>query len=94
MASISLISNSIAAGYGNNSSTRQTQQPDTSSASATEDTVKLSDQAQAKLMYKQGQSVTSIASQLGTTAKTVDSYLGIALQKELQQVLQTAESAG
>lgn len=42
-----------------------------------EDTVKLSDSAQAEAMYQSGQSVSSIASSLGTTVDTVDSYLDI-----------------
>ena len=44
-----------------------------------EDTVKLSASAQARQMYQSGQSVSSIASSLGTSASTVDSYLGIAV---------------
>lgn len=42
------------------------------------DTVKISQAAQAVLMYQAGQSVSSIASSLGASASTVDSYLGIA----------------
>jgi hypothetical protein len=42
-----------------------------------EDTVKLSAAAQAVTMYRAGQSVSQIASSLGTSASAVDSYLGI-----------------
>jgi len=42
-----------------------------------EDTVKLSAGAQAETMHQAGQSVSSIASSLGTDVSTVDSYLGI-----------------
>jgi hypothetical protein len=42
-----------------------------------EDTVKLSAAAQAESMHQAGQSISSIASSLGTNVSTVDSYLGI-----------------
>ena len=42
-----------------------------------EDTVKLSASAQAETMHQAGQSISSIASLLGTTVSTIDSYLGI-----------------
>jgi len=42
-----------------------------------EDTVKLSAAAQAETMHEAGQSISSIASSLGTSVSTVDSYLGI-----------------
>jgi anti-sigma28 factor (negative regulator of flagellin synthesis) len=42
-----------------------------------EDTVKLSAAAQAATMHQAGQSISSIASFLGTNVSTVDSYLGI-----------------
>jgi hypothetical protein len=42
-----------------------------------EDTVKLSDAAQAETMHQAGQSISAIASSLGTNVSTVDSYLGI-----------------
>jgi len=44
-----------------------------------EDTVKLSASAQAETMHQAGQSISSIASSLGTSVSTVDSYLGIAV---------------
>ena len=43
-----------------------------------EDTVKLSDAAQAINMYQAGDSVAQISSSLGTSTSIVDSYLGIA----------------
>jgi len=43
-----------------------------------EDTVKLSDAAQAINMYQSGDSVSQISSSLGTSTSVVDSYLGIA----------------
>jgi hypothetical protein len=42
-----------------------------------EDTVQLSAAAQAESMHQSGQSVSSIASSLGTSVSIVDSYLGI-----------------
>jgi len=42
-----------------------------------EDTVKLSASAQAETLHQAGQSISSIASSLGTDISTVDSYLGI-----------------
>jgi hypothetical protein len=42
-----------------------------------EDSVRLSDAAQAETMHQAGQSISSIASSLGTNVSTVDSYLGI-----------------
>jgi hypothetical protein len=41
------------------------------------DTVKLSPMAQAKMMYRTGQSLTLIASTLGTSVATIDGYLNI-----------------
>ena len=72
-------------------SAQQTQQ--TTQATSDEDSVKLSAAAQAKMMYKQGQSVSSIAHSMGTTTKAVDDYLGITLQKELEKTLQETEKA-
>ena len=46
-------------------------------ATPEEDTVKLSDSAQAESMHQAGQSISSIASSLGTNVSTVDGYLGI-----------------
>lgn len=61
----------------------------TSTQAEPQDTVKLSAAAQARLLHQQGQSVTVIASALGATAKQVDDYLGITLQQELEQTLQS-----
>ena len=47
-----------------------------------EDTVKLSAAAQAKLMHREGQSASSIASSLGTNVKTVDGYLNITVASD------------
>jgi hypothetical protein len=52
-------------------------QPVPQAQSLPEDTVTLSAAAQANAMYQSGQSVSSIASSLGASASTVDSYLGI-----------------
>jgi uncharacterized FlaG/YvyC family protein len=62
-------------------------------AAAEQDQVKLSAAAQAKLLYKQGESVGTIAQALGTTTKAIDDYLGITLEKELEQTLQATLSA-
>jgi hypothetical protein len=59
--------------------------------SAPQDTVKISDAAQARLLHQAGESVNSIASALGTDSKTVDSYLGITTQV-LDQALLAAAS--
>lgn len=72
----------------------QTEQPTkTTDAASTKDTVQISAAAQAKLLHQQGQSVAVIAASLGTTAKTVDDYLGIALTQELEKTLQATEAA-
>ena len=72
-------------------------QPKTADTTATpnsqSDTVKLSEAAQAKLLHSQGQTVSNIANSLGTTAKEIDSDLGITLEKELEQAIQQTESA-
>jgi len=70
----------------------QTEQP-TKTTASTKDTVEISAAAQAKLLHQQGQSVTVIAATLGTTAKTVDEYLGITLTQELEKTLQATEAA-
>ena len=62
-------------------------------ATSQEDTVKLSAQAQAKLLHSEGQSVSTIAASLGTDAKTVDNYLGVTLTKELTKELEATEAA-
>jgi hypothetical protein len=53
-------------------------QPAPQVATPQEDTVQLSVTAQAQAMYQSGESVSSIASSLGTSVSLVDSYLGIA----------------
>lgn len=58
-----------------------------------QDTVKLSAEAEAKLLYHQGQNVNTIAASLGTTSKTVDDYLGLTLEKEIEQTLQSTLKA-
>jgi hypothetical protein len=61
----------------------------TPAASSQEDTVQLSETAQAKMLYDQGQSVSIIASTLGTTAKEINTDLGITLEKEIAQTLES-----
>jgi DNA-binding NarL/FixJ family response regulator len=61
--------------------------------SSEEDSVKLSAAAQAKMLYKQGESVSTIAHAMGTSTKTINDYLGITLEKELEKTLQETESA-
>lgn len=67
--------------------------PATTTTSSTKDAVEISAAAQAKLLHQQGQSISSIASALGTDTKTVDDYLGITLTNELTATLKAAESA-
>jgi hypothetical protein len=69
--------------------TQQAQQ----AATEQQDSVKLSETAQAKLLYKQGDGVSTIASALGTTTKEIDNDLGLTLEKELEQTLQATLSA-
>lgn len=72
-------------------------QSETASTTATSDsqsdTVKLSEAAQAKLLHAQGQSVSNIASSLGTTTKEINSDLGITLEKELEKAVEETVSA-
>jgi len=58
-----------------------------------DDSVKLSTTAQAKSMYKQGQSVSTIAASLGTDTKTVNNLLGITLEKAIEKTLETTLKA-
>jgi hypothetical protein len=46
-------------------------------ANASQDTVKISVEAQAKLLEQQGESVAQIATSLGINTQSVESYLGI-----------------
>jgi DNA-binding ferritin-like protein len=66
-------------------------QPDATASQ--EDSVKLSTTAQAKSMYKQGQSVANIAASLGTDTKTVNNLLGITLEKAIEKTLETTLKA-
>lgn len=69
-----------------------TSQAASTPAPAEDDSVKLSETAQAKLLYTQGQSVSAIAQTLATTTKEIDSDLGITLQNEIEQTLQATLS--
>jgi DNA-binding NarL/FixJ family response regulator len=80
--------------YNTTQATAAPQAAATQAATASqEDSVKLSSEAQAKLLYKQGQSVSNIASSLGTDTKTVNNYLGITLDKEIEKTLESTLSA-
>jgi hypothetical protein len=68
-------------------------QAEQTTTTSTKDTVEISTAAQAKLLHQQGQSVSSIASALGTDTKTVDGYLGINTQ-DMTSLLQTAGGTG
>jgi len=78
-------------------SSSQTSNPQTTadqaSTAAKEDSVRLSEAAQAKLLYTQGQSVATIASSLGTTSKAIDNDLGITLEKAIEKTLEETLSA-
>lgn len=92
MGSLSLITNSSTS-YDtlfNSSSTQQPTQQTTTQAAAQQDTVKLSDKAQAQLLHQQGESVSAIASSLGVTKDTVDSYLNITVDAELEKTIEAA----
>ena len=98
MGSIALF-NTTANLYGTTQTTanNSTQSATTTQAAATssdqDDTVKLSTTAQAKMLYKQGEGVSTIASALGTDTKTINSLLGITLQKAIEKTLETTLSA-
>ena len=102
MGSVSLFSSDSYSSLSLNStdSTQQSQQSaqqaqQVTQTSSDEDSVKLSAAAQAKMMYKQGQSVSTIAHSMGTTTKAIDDILGITLEKALEKTLQeTEKSAG
>jgi hypothetical protein len=70
----------------------QTVQP-TRTTAATQDTVQISAAAQAKLLHQAGQSVNSIASALGTSVSTVDSYLGITVAVSVPLVAASSAKA-
>jgi DNA-binding NarL/FixJ family response regulator len=82
----------VAAAQSSTTTVAQTA-PTQTSAAFQEDSVKLSSAAQAKMLYKQGQSVANIASSLGTDSKTVDNYLGLTLEKEIEKTLASTLSA-
>jgi hypothetical protein len=65
----------------------------TTGATSKEDTVKLSTAGQAKLLHQQGQSVNAIAASLGTDTKAINNYLGITLDKALEQAIAATLSA-
>jgi hypothetical protein len=68
--------------------TPQTTSKSASSSSQDSGTVKLSTEAQAKMLYKQGESVSTIAASLGATTKDVDNYLNITADEELEKAMQ------
>lgn len=95
MASIALF-NSTESLYNTTQTTANAAQASTTTqttSSDQEDSVKLSTEAQAKMLYKQGQSVSTIAASLGTDTKTVNNYLGITLEKTIEKTLQETESS-
>ena len=73
--------------------TVQTANSTASTANASQDTVKLSETAQAKLLYDQGKSVSLIASSLGTTTKEINNDLGIAAEQAMEKALQETDAA-
>lgn len=73
--------------------TTQTITPAASTADAGQETVRLSEAAQAKLLYQQGESVSTIASSLGTTTKEINSDLGLEVEQELEKTLQETDAA-
>jgi NADH:ubiquinone oxidoreductase subunit E len=99
MLSTSLSINSSSNDLLSTLSTASTQASTAQTASATtqtqaqEDTVKISQAAQERLLYKQGESVSTIASTLGTTAKAVNEDLGLTLEKEIAQTLQATQAS-
>jgi DNA-binding NarL/FixJ family response regulator len=92
MASIGIIT-STSDLYNTNQPAAATKADTASTTASQEDTVKLSAQAQAKLLHSEGLSVSTIAASLGTDTKTVDSYLGVTLTKELTKELEATEAA-
>jgi hypothetical protein len=71
----------------------ETEAATTSQTSDQEDTVKISTAAQAKLLYKEGQGVSTIAATLGTDAKTINDDLGLTLEKTIEKTLESTVSA-
>jgi hypothetical protein len=58
-----------------------------------QDSVHLSEAAQAKMLYQQGQSVSTIAASLGTTSKSINEELGIALEQAVEKTLEATLTA-
>lgn len=94
MSSISLFTNSTTAANEETAASQAVQKVNDPAADASQDTVDLSEQAQAKLLYQQGQSVAEIAAQMGTNTTTINGYLGLMLQAELQQALRSINVVG
>lgn len=95
MASISLfntVDNLYSTTQTATDNTAQTAAATQTAATSQEDSVKLSTEAQAKSLYKQGQSVSTIAASLGTDTKTVNNYLGLTLQKEIEKTIEATLS--
>jgi hypothetical protein len=91
MASITAISNATPSSAVQATATAKTAPvQDKTASSSQEDTVKISQAAQAKLLHKQGESVSTIASSLGTDVSSIDGYLGI---KATTQVAQASTSS-
>lgn len=69
--------------------------PTVPAGNGAQDTVKLSDSAQAAAMYRGGDSVSSISASLGVSVSIVDSYLGIvpAISVPSQVAAPTAHAA-
>jgi hypothetical protein len=92
----SLYNNTLNTTSGAASQTVQTAEagePQSTAATRQEDTVKLSETAQAKLLYQQGSSVNTIAATLGATTKEVNNDLGITEEKAIEQTLEATLSA-
>jgi predicted transcriptional regulator len=74
----------------NETSTTETSQ---TNSGLKEDTVKLSLAAQVKLMHRQGQSASVIASSLGTSVTAVDGYLNIKVATQASATTTTPETS-
>jgi len=81
--------------YSTSAPQTQTQptQQDKTPSSDQQDTVKLSTAAQAKILYKEGSSVSVIAATLGTTKSAVNDLLGITLDKAMQAAIESTSKA-
>ncbi|MDR3724197.1 MAG: hypothetical protein P4K83_06880 [Terracidiphilus sp.] len=95
MGTVSLFTSSTSSysSLSNTTSAQQkTQQAETQSSDQ-QDTVKLSETAQAKMLYKQGQSVSTIAASLGTSASAINADLGLTLEKALTKAIESSVQA-